>query len=190
MKKYILILIVSFAIISEGEAQKPYWELGFGAGVSSYWGDLHSGSFSDNFKIMNPAGNLQMRYNYGNLSARAMLTVGQLRGSDEHATDEDKRMRNLSFVSPITEFSLIGEYNIFGFDPTDNESIFTPHVLLGVGVLRFNPKTEYNGQTVILQPLGTEGQGIDGFPAKYSFCLLYTSPSPRDATLSRMPSSA
>ena len=25
---------------------------------------------------------------------------------------------------------------------------------------------------------------------KYSFCLLYTSPSPRDATLSRMPSSA
>ena len=26
--------------------------------------------------------------------------------------------------------------------------------------------------------------------AQYSFCLLYTSPSPRDATLSRMPSSA
>ena len=25
---------------------------------------------------------------------------------------------------------------------------------------------------------------------KYKFCLLYTSPSPRDATLSRMPSSA
>ena len=27
-------------------------------------------------------------------------------------------------------------------------------------------------------------------PEDYSFCLLYTSPSPRDATLSRMPSSA
>ena len=26
--------------------------------------------------------------------------------------------------------------------------------------------------------------------AKYNVCLLYTSPSPRDATLSRMPSSA
>ena len=26
--------------------------------------------------------------------------------------------------------------------------------------------------------------------AQYGFCLLYTSPSPRDATLSRMPSSA
>ena len=27
-------------------------------------------------------------------------------------------------------------------------------------------------------------------PCKYKICLLYTSPSPRDATLSRMPSSA
>ena len=27
-------------------------------------------------------------------------------------------------------------------------------------------------------------------PADYTTCLLYTSPSPRDATLSRMPSSA
>ena len=27
-------------------------------------------------------------------------------------------------------------------------------------------------------------------PEQYSYCLLYTSPSPRDATLSRMPSSA
>ena len=30
---------------------------------------------------------------------------------------------------------------------------------------------------------------LAGFPY-HSFCLLYTSPSPRDATLSRMPSSA
>ena len=29
-----------------------------------------------------------------------------------------------------------------------------------------------------------------GGAAKWWFCLLYTSPSPRDATLSRMPSSA
>ena len=31
---------------------------------------------------------------------------------------------------------------------------------------------------------------VDGRPAKSCTCLLYTSPSPRDATLSRMPSSA
>ena len=32
--------------------------------------------------------------------------------------------------------------------------------------------------------------GYSGTIAGCSFCLLYTSPSPRDATLSRMPSSA
>ena len=31
---------------------------------------------------------------------------------------------------------------------------------------------------------------VDGAPASVKDCLLYTSPSPRDATLSRMPSSA
>ena len=41
-----------------------------------------------------------------------------------------------------------------------------------------------------------DGRGIaranlmDQTPLKFFFCLLYTSPSPRDATLSRMPSSA
>ena len=32
--------------------------------------------------------------------------------------------------------------------------------------------------------------GLELSLEQYSFCLLYTSPSPRDATLSRMPSSA
>ena len=33
-------------------------------------------------------------------------------------------------------------------------------------------------------------QNHDNVIALYIYCLLYTSPSPRDATLSRMPSSA
>jgi len=34
------------------------------------------------------------------------------------------------------------------------------------------------------------GPGVFGLMRKLGDCLLYTSPSPRDATLSRMPSSA
>ena len=34
------------------------------------------------------------------------------------------------------------------------------------------------------------GGGPGGYVAAIKACLLYTSPSPRDATLSRMPSSA
>ena len=35
-----------------------------------------------------------------------------------------------------------------------------------------------------------EGNWLQRKQIKYNACLLYTSPSPRDATLSRMPSSA
>ena len=37
---------------------------------------------------------------------------------------------------------------------------------------------------------GTRRHPVNGFNAMHKGCLLYTSPSPRDATLSRMPSSA
>ena len=38
--------------------------------------------------------------------------------------------------------------------------------------------------------LGTRGGGIAVLMEGFKFCLLYTSPSPRDGLLSRMPSSA
>ena len=48
----------------------------------------------------------------------------------------------------------------------------------------------YYGKDMYLRmPLGTS-RGNSGVIAKTMDCLLYTSPSPRDATLSRMPSSA
>ena len=46
-----------------------------------------------------------------------------------------------------------------------------------------------NSQT-ISRALQNATQGSAVLVPKYSNCLLYTSPSPRDATLSRMPSSA
>ena len=43
----------------------------------------------------------------------------------------------------------------------------------------------------VVQALGARVVGADvAFTAVSTDCLLYTSPSPRDATLSRMPSSA
>jgi hypothetical protein len=42
------------------------------------------------------------------------------------------------------------------------------YVFAGFGGMYFNPKAEYQGTWVALQPIGTEGQGLDGQPAKYS----------------------
>ena len=46
------------------------------------------------------------------------------------------------------------------------------------------------GGTLIEATAGNTGLGLALVAAQMGFCLLYTSPSPRDATLSRMPSSA
>ncbi len=172
MRNLVILIVIICSILPSALAQKPYWELGFGGGISSYWGDLNSESLADNFMNMNPAGNAFLRYNYGNISGRAVLTIGRLKGSDENSIDPGRLMRNLSFFSPITELSVLAEYNLFEFDPTDNESFFTPYVLGGIGVLKFDPRTEYNGQTIVLQPLGTEGQGLEGNPDRYNLVTL------------------
>ena len=55
-------------------------------------------------------------------------------------------------------------------------------------------KAGYNNNLLKLRSNGLEGLldslGQEVVPPLYNSCLLYTSPNPRDATLSRMPSSA
>ena len=38
----------------------------------------------------------------------------------------------------------------------------TPYLFGGFSVFHFNPKADFGGSNIELQPLGTEGQGIDG----------------------------
>ena len=51
-----------------------------------------------------------------------------------------------------------------------------------------NPELEI-GRLVASGPMAVKANDIQ-FSSQVEICLLYTSPSPRDATLSRMPSSA
>jgi hypothetical protein len=62
-------------------------------------------------------------------------------------------MRNLNFFSPILGADAMVEVTVRqGYDG-DRWYIYG-----GIGYFSFNPKTKYNGETVALQPLGTEGQ--------------------------------
>ena len=47
-----------------------------------------------------------------------------------------------------------------------------------------------NNTNAMIDSGDINGTGCEGVPGSLVPCLLYTSPSPRDATLSRMPSSA
>ena len=61
---------------------------------------------------------------------------------------------------------------------------------LGLTINQLMERTGRSRKTVERMLHGLAGLGIEVEPSPLDSCLLYTSRSPRDATLSRMPSSA
>ena len=62
-------------------------------------------------------------------------------------------------------------------------------VLYNIQFLSFGDR-KVPGALGLMAPLMTRWSGVPSMVLLHNICLLYTSPSPRDATLSRMPSSA
>lgn len=94
---------------------------------------------------------------------------GRLSGSDATSHDDGRRGRNLHFRSPLDELSVSGAF--FYTYNTRKRKIIQPFLSLGVGVFQFNPQAEYNGQWYDLQPLSTEGQGMQSFPNRKPYSL-------------------
>lgn len=126
-----------------------------GTGASRYFGEL-----------VNPGeiGKVRANINIGaeyfvtpRISARVDATWFQLSGSDALAND-DRVLRNLSFFSNNIELDAMGSFQLF---PNKSKfyqrPAFNVYGFAGVGLLRFNPKTKYQGDVVALQPLQTEG---------------------------------
>ena len=94
--------------------------------------------------------------------------IGGLHGDDGLDSRPSRSQRNLDFHSTIAEFSFIGEYDFLRFDFNSQKDGWKFTIGTGLSLFYFNPKTELQGVTHALQPLGTEGQGIDGFNDPYS----------------------
>lgn len=82
---------------------------------------------------------------------------GTLKGDDALSNDKYKRLRNLSFKTDLMEFAL--KMRLEFFKTVDFRPVNTA-LIIGFGLIRFNPTDEINGNQVDLQPLGTEGQFI------------------------------
>lgn len=167
MKYLFLYLFIALSSIHSVSAQ--YFELGGGVGGSFYIGDLNSPELSTTIGETALMGEVFVRYvKNKNLAFRVNLTAGKLQGADSLSTKEWQRERNLSFRSLFVELGARAEYYLFGYDASKGEHLFSPYVTAGLAVFGFNPKADYLGETYSLQPLGTEGQGISGYPGKYS----------------------
>jgi hypothetical protein len=158
MRKF-LALFAGFFTVLVSEAQL---QVGIFGGIANYQGDL----VDKLYQQPKAAFGLTMGYQVtSRVNLRASLIFAKVAGADSLNTkQENLRLRNLSFESPVTEFSVIGELNSFDLDIKN----WSPYIFAGLAVYHFNPYTmDQNGNKVFLQALSTEGQGLPGYsPSK------------------------
>ena len=156
----------------------------FGTGTSTYLGEFQNPGDNIDFKPSFNVG-IQLfpapKFLNNRLSARAELTYFRLQGTDATA-DDDRVERNLSFFSNNLELNTVGLFHVFKQDKKFYKRfVFNMYGMTGIGLMFMNPKGEYLGEKVALQPLQTEGVKYSrfqfvipyGFGVKFRKGILY-----------------
>ena len=157
--RFNLLLILSSILYFNTASQAQFWELGAMGGVTTYHGDL-----APDFTMQAPgfAANIFARRNLDSrVSLRLGFAVGTISARDEMSDNAYRKARNLSFFSDIYEGTVAMEFNFLPYHHSKGArgaGAFTPYLVVGGGIFRFNPKAEYKGAIYELQPLGTEVQ--------------------------------
>ncbi|CAN5470523.1 hypothetical protein BH11BAC2_BH11BAC2_21990 [soil metagenome] len=140
-----------------------------GGGTNWYYGDM-------NDRLLTHPKLFRYYFNGGLIytinpyfDAELGFLAGKIAGADSLAIQSFNLKRNLSFVSQIREISARVNYHPLGYGGRNKPRRFSPYLFAGIGYFHHNPKAKLNGELVELQPLGTEGQFIngDGNPKPY-----------------------
>lgn len=168
MKKVRATLVVAIIfLLTNPSSYSQKWEIGVGAGVSYYVGDLNP---TGHFKFPHPSGTIFVKRIINNRwSVRAGFTYLGVYADDAQGQWGYQQVRNLNFRSNIFEIHVATELNFFPFgikqySHTEKIRTWTPYLMAGIGAYYYDPYTTNNGTEAYLQPLGTEGQGTDSYP--------------------------
>jgi hypothetical protein len=163
------------------------YEIGLGFGPMFFLGDLGGSAgigrpfVKDlDFPLTKVSKNLYASYYASEwLGFRLALNHGVLEGSDAEAPNKggpelDRLERNLSFKTSVLEGYIAAElYPSVFFESYDGlQGKFRPYVLAGIGLMKYNPKAELNGEWVPLKPLRLEGQGMAEYPDRKEYKLI------------------
>ena len=149
-----------------------FMEVGVGIGGSIYYGDLSPDDAMDNFKLIRPnIGAFAGHHFNDRVSIQLGIQNFTLYGDDKINSKESLRNRNLSFRSNVWELSLKGEFYLLSFDPERNQMPWSIYVSSGASIFFHNPKGYFAGAYHDLQPLSTEGQGLESFPDRKPYKL-------------------
>jgi len=153
MPKFVIFLLLFFISFS---LRAQTWEVGGSVGASGYMGDLNP----DNpLKISGISLGVFAARNFdGYWSAKLKYNFGHISGADSTSSNPQFRQRNLSFSTALNELSLVGEFNFLRYIPEAGQNRFTPFIYAGIGIVAYNPTTNYQGHNYDLRPLMTEGQ--------------------------------
>ncbi|MCX6296331.1 MAG: DUF6089 family protein [Bacteroidetes bacterium] len=176
MKKHNLILLFTLLISLLGQAQrhKKSAEIGVFLGGCYYIGELNPTAHFNQFT--KPAGGFVFRYNINpRLAGRMNFLFGSIEGHDSFSNSPAAQQRNLSFKSPINELSAQLEFNFLDYQIGNEKYKFSPYLFFGLAGFKFNPQGQLNNNWVALQPLGTEGQGLEGGASKKKYKLIQMS---------------
>jgi hypothetical protein len=156
--------LIGLSLSSNSYAQ--FAEGGVSGGFSFYLGDITAPYVE--MSQYHPAAGMFVRGTVlkGLVSGRFGVSRGTISGDDKYSLNKFHIVRNLNFTSPITEAYIVGELNLFSFNPCRNKR-FSPYVVGGIAMFHFDPMTSLYGEFYHLQELGTEGQGLAGYPEKY-----------------------
>jgi hypothetical protein len=140
-------------------------EFGIMGGAAQYLGDLNP-RFS--FKTARYNASMLYRYNFNpRMAFKLTLNYGMIAASDHKINTKDsyKYLRNLDFSSQIFAVEGTYEINFLPYILGSKKNRFTPYMYAGLGMFYYNPTTNFNGQRIKLEQVGTEGQknqNIDG----------------------------
>jgi hypothetical protein len=163
------------------------WEIGLGFGPMFFLGDLGGTAgigkpfIKDlDLPLTKISKNLYANY-YATewLGFRLAINHGVLEGDDAEAPNKggaemDRLERNLSFRTTVLEGYLAAEiYPTVFFEKYDGLlGKFRPYIIGGIGVMKYNPKAQLDGQWVALKPLRLEGQGMAEYPDRKEYKLI------------------
>lgn len=175
-QKVLRFFLQVFLLFNCATAFAQSWDVGVFAGGAGYMGDLNP---VKPYTINNAAAGLFVKRNFnGYWAVKFSILLGRISAADSLSDNEQQKMRNLSFFSPVTELGLQTEFNFFNYIPSLSPKRYTPYLFAGAGLVLFNPKTRYTGtdgkvHTVELNPLATEGQDMDNPYRKYAITVPY-----------------
>lgn len=170
MRTVLLAFLIAIGSVIQAQAPIQWIEVGVFGGVANYYGDL-----TRDYVVIgesHPAYGGFIKWNMNmNLGIKLNLYHGEVSAADANSDRADQKLRNLSFTSPVTELGLTFEYNFPGLYPKELRRPFSPYIYAGIGGFHFNPRAFYKGEWVDLQPIGTEGQGINSFDFREKYDL-------------------